>query len=158
MKIQNWPLLLLAIEHIIRHADQYDQGSWRSDCGTYRCLAGWVAFFAGWRDVTSSNVPNGYFLGLNRTGRDDDSLLVQVEDAALMALELDTDIFGTSTDEEFRYTAMSDFADSLFAGGLDMLDILSAVRDLAKADGVTPTPLIIEEMLSYGIVNNRDVF
>jgi hypothetical protein len=152
MRIGNWPLMLLALEHIIKHPDQYDQSNWRSACGTFRCLAGWIAFFAGYRDLETENSHIVLF-----TGPDVDDEPLSTENAALTALELDPDIytmnkFGPSND------ASEELASDLFAGHLDLTEILTVVRDLAKADGVTPTPLIIEEMLRLGIVTAWDVF
>lgn len=152
MRIGNWPLMLLALEHIIKHPDQYDQSNWRSACGTFRCLAGWIAFFAGYRDLDSDNSHIVLF-----TGPDVDDEPLRTENAALAALELDPDIytlnkFGPAND------ASEELARELFAGHRDLTDILEFVRDLAKADGVTPTPLIIEEMLRLGIVTAWDVF
>lgn len=156
MKIGNWPLMLLALEHIIKHPEQYDQTNWRSTCGTFRCLAGWIAFFAGYRDI------EWYRSDIRRhtvrlTGPNADDELVSTEHAALTALELDPDIY---TMNEFGPTnsEAEDLANGLFGGSRDLTDILETVRDLAKADGVTPTPLIIEEMLTRGIVSEWDVF
>lgn len=168
MRVGNWPLLLLALEHVIKHAEQYRQGTWRSDCGTFRCLAGWIAYFAGYRDVLDKpGDPKSHFYGVTAGHIPVDANgnlticpdpILPVEDAALLALDLDQEVFGMDVDEDHRIPEMEDFANDLFAGGLDMVDILTVVRDLAKADGVTPTPLIVEEMLTAGILSKWDTF
>jgi hypothetical protein len=150
MKIGNWPLLLLAIEHIIKHPSEYDQTSWYEECGSLRCVAGWIAFFAGYRDVVRRGGTR--FEGVRLDSAPDSECPLQVEDAALAALELDPELYDEGSDER------NEFADSLFGGALSLSDILTTVRDLAKADGVTPTPLIIEEMTRYGIISEWDVF
>lgn len=151
MKIGNWPLLLLVIEHVIKHPDEYDQVSYRNryaSCGTTRCIAGWLAYFAGWRDTDENPRDSqfGYFTVENRQGR-----IVSIERAALEALELDPEQFSGEYEHE-------DFAALLFSGELTFSEVLEVVRDLAKADGVTPTPLIIDEMLTRCIVTTRGVF
>lgn len=150
MRIGNWPLILMALEHIIKHPDLHRQCHWRSDCGTYRCLAGWIALFAGYQDVPGT-VDDSVVRLAGLTSNAD---IIGVEDAALTALELDHDIYGQVCT---RTAMMDDFAQSLFNGDLDIVDILTVVRDLARADGVTPTPIIVEKMLSTGIVSKWDV-
>lgn len=149
MKIGNWPLLLLAIEHAIKHPDEYDQSIWRRRrlmCATTRCVAGWIAWFAGWRDTSDDN-PNDYALGVFLVEKDHE--VETVESAALRSLEIDP---------ELNATQREDLTNSLFCGSLDLTDVLAAVRDLAKADGVIPTPLIIEEMLRLGVISAWEDF
>lgn len=152
MKIGNWPLLLLAIEHVLTHPSQYYQGHYRNgddgECGSTRCIAGWLVWFAGWRyDRVNGNHVHGW------TGQ-----RASIEEAALISLALDEEVYGTDFSDEERSLAAEDFGRNLFGGTLDLTDILTVVRDLAKADGVTPTPLIIDEMLTRGIVTGWDVF
>ena len=149
MKIGNWPLMLLALEHIIKHPEQHDQTSWYGACGSLRCVAGWIAFFAGYRDVKQGPAR---FVGVLRDSDPPGDYPLDVELAALTALELDPELYPAGSREE---DALSN---SLFHGALSLTDILETVRDLAKADGVTPTPLIIEEMTRYGIISEWDVF
>lgn len=158
MRIGNWPLLMLALEHIIKHAEQYRQVKWRSDCGAFRCLAGWIAFFGGWRDVTADNQADGHFYGVNRTGRHSDGDIIEIEDAALTALELDPEYYGTDIPEQVRSTEMERLANLLFAGHREFPDILGVVKDLMKADGVTPTPLIEMEMKSAGVLSDWETW
>lgn len=153
MRIGNWPLLMLAIEHAIKHKDNYDQLKWTQDCGCVRCLAGWIAFFAGWQSVSDDD-PNVVTSPLWMGG----SVTVHIEDAALTALELDPEFYGTEIREEDRSPEMTALAADLFGGYLTFELILETVRDLAKADGVTPTPLIVEEMLRAGILSKWDTF
>lgn len=159
MRIGNWPLLLLALEHAIKHKAMYDQLKWSRECGAVRCLAGWIAFFAGWRDLPEDSNKDwvespGYM----------DERFCHIEDAALLSLELDPEYYGTEVREDYdegnggRSPEMQQLANDLFGGGLSFEEILETVRDLAKADGVTPTPLIVEEMLAAGIVSEWDVF
>lgn len=152
MKVGNWPLLMLALEHVIKHRDMYDQHHWVSDCGAVRCLAGWVAFFGGWRTVPGHDdgwVCAPAFLPTRE---------VHLEDAALISLELDPAIYGTEVADEIRSDAMREFADSLFAGNMAFNEILGEVLDLMKADGVTPTPLIEAEMKSAGVLSDWDTW
>lgn len=138
MRIGNWPLLLLALEHVIRHPEEYDQSTWRGQgsCGTTRCIAGWVAFWSGWADVqcTASTAVEHPRHGMMTT-----------EAAALNALELDPDL-----DPE-------DVASALFNGDRTFEDVLQAVWDFARADGVTPTPLIMAELVRHGIIEKETV-
>lgn len=152
MRVGNWPLLMLALEHVIKHRDMYDQGDWVSDCGAVRCLAGWVAFFGGWRTVP------GYDDGWVCAPAFLPTREVHLEDAALISLELNPDIYGTEVDAHGRWQEMEDFADSLFLGSLAFIKILAAVLDLMKADGVTPTPLIQAEMKSAGVLSDWDTW
>jgi hypothetical protein len=153
MRIGNWPLLLLAVEHIIKHKDQHDQARWRSDCGSFRCLAGWIAWFAGYRDIMAAGTTR--FIGVALDG--DAPSAMPVEHAALAALELDPEIYGADVTED-RWSEMESLADDLFAGNHTLVDILTVIRDLAKTDGVTPTPVIVEEMLSVGILSKWGEF
>lgn len=153
MRIGNWPLLLLALEHIIKHRDMYEQMRWISHCGTTRCLAGWIVFFAGWRSENNDTrhwVTSPTWMG--------GTVTVHVEDAALISLELDPQVYGTEISDDDRSVEMTALAADLFGGGLTFELILETVRDLAKADGVTPTPLIVEQMLTAGILSKGDTF
>ena len=154
MRIGNWPLLLLAIEHAIKHKENYDQLKWVRDCGAVRCLAGWIAYFAGWRGEGGKE-DESWVISPSWMGG---SVSVHIEDAALISLELDEETYGTEIGEDDRSTEMNELAASLFNGGLSFELVLEAVRDLAKADGVTPTPLIVEEMLTAGILSKWDTF
>lgn len=158
MKIGNWPLMMLALEHIIKHADQYDQGEWLSDCGSRRCFGGWITYFAGWRDVISDNKPEGVFYGVTRTDWNNDRAPIWVDDAALQSLELNLEIYGEPTDAIERSPKMQDLARSLFGEHREFEEILSVVLDLMKEDGVTPTPLIAAEMRSTGILSDWDIW
>lgn len=160
MRIGNWPLVMLALEHIIKHADEYNQLRWRSSCGSVRCLGGWIAFFAGWRDALtySGKDPESFFNGVNRTGNPADLPTIPIAEAALRSLELDPEIYGTEFEEFERSSAMSVLACSLFGAGLEFPDILATVRDLMKADGVTPTPLIEMEMEKAGVTSEWETW
>lgn len=143
MKIGNWPLLLLALEHVYKHPELYDQASWRgwSSCRTTRCIAGWIAKFAGYRDPLSGN--NVQVI----TPEGDDSDYTSwryVDTAALDALELDPSRLGVR----------KEISDRLFDGALHWREILEAVRDFAEADGVTPTPLLVSEMYDAGLIDS----
>lgn len=48
--IADWPTFEAALLHITDHPEQYSQAVWfaRDECGTTRCVAGWVAHFGGW--------------------------------------------------------------------------------------------------------------
>lgn len=153
MRIGNWPLSMLALEHIIKHAEQYEQGKWRSECGSRRCYAGWIAYFAGYRDVMMYDDPKSLMLGVNRTGRYADGY-IQIEDAALSALELDLEYYGEAVGENGRSSEMERLANLLFAGHREFGDLLAVILDLMKADGVTPTPLIEAEMKSAGVLSD----
>lgn len=135
MRIGNWPLLLLVIEHVIRHPEEYDQSTWRGrgTCGTTRCIAGWIAFWGGWADVECAS---GVAAVSHLTHG-----ITSTEQAALAALELDPDL-----DPE-------DVASRLFNGDRTFEDVLAAVWDFARADGVTPTPLIMAELTRQGIID-----
>lgn len=159
MRIGNWPLVMLALEHIIKHAEQYRQSTWRSDCGSFRCVAGWIAHFAGWRDVIEDDdTIHGFFLGVSRTGRETDGVVFEIEEAALMALELDPEIYGTEVGIDARSEYMDDLASALFGGYQSLPAILETVLDLMKADGVTPTPLIEAEMKSAGVLSDSETW
>ncbi len=157
MRIGNWPLLLLALEHAIKHKDMYDQLKWVQDCGAVRCLAGWIAFFGGWQDdpILEGRVNAPAFLPEQN---------LHIEDAALLSLELDPEYYGTEVRDDYEGTGngrkaeMQQLANDLFGGGNSFQEILEVVADLARIDGVTPTPLVIEEMLTAGIVSKWDVF
>jgi hypothetical protein len=157
MRIGNWPLFMLAVEYIIRHPEHHMQHKWRSPCGTFRCLAGWIAFFGGYRDVFEDG-PRDRFVGVRLEGLTAESDILSVEEAALKALELDPEIYGEAADTSERDWSMDEFANALFSGSLDLADILAVVRDLAKADGVTPTPIIVDEMVLCGIVSKENGF
>lgn len=157
MRIGNWPLLMLAVEHIIKHPDLHDQTKWTSTCGTYRCLAGWIAAFGGYRDVWYRNDPTtGAPRGVRLEGLTSFHDILDHETAALEALELDPGIYGEPNIED-RTDEAESLATSLFEGNLQLPDILEAVRDLARADGVTPTPLIVEKMQEHGVISTWEV-
>lgn len=153
MRIGNWPLILLALEHIIKHREMYDQGHWVQDCGAIRCLAGWVAFFGGWRSSGERGddawVSAPAFLPERQ---------MHIEDAALISLELNPEIYGTEVHDDLRSTEMWDLARGLFDGGRDLTEILETVLDLMKLDGITPTPLIEMEMKSAGVLSDWDTW
>jgi hypothetical protein len=150
MLIGNWPLFMQALEHIIKHPEAHDQKVWTSDCGSYRCLAGWIAHFAGYR-----RDPVGLDINIvSGPGADH----VDIEGAALIALELDPEIYGTETNsDEAMWPEMDELSERLFGYTRSMTEILTVVRDLARTDGVTPTPLIIDKMVEAGIITEWGV-
>jgi hypothetical protein len=152
MKIGNWPLLLLALEHAEKHPDEYNQSSWRGSyegCGTTRCVAGWIAKFAGYTDISHDTVqvcvPGG--------DESDYSDWRYVDEAALTALELDL----VDEDEPRNCrTLREELEDNLFDGSLSWSDVLTTVADLARADGVTPTPVLLAAMRREGVIDEHD--
>lgn len=155
MRIGNWPLVLLAVEHAIKHPDEYEQEFYSYTtkifslegifCRTTRCLAGWMAWFSGWRQTQGDMVIR-------------DDMEVHVERAALLSMELDPEVYGDVMAYNSRYSEeLTELGHRLFDGNAAWSDILEFVHDLAKADGVTPTPLIIEEMTRLGIISDWTV-
>ena len=140
MRIGNWPLLLLILEYVIKHPDEYDQKQWRSTdlprCGTVRCIAGWAAFFSGYEEVVGLGRSD-----LVRNPRNGE--LMSTEDAAVAVLD-------------FAEAYVTDMSDGLFEGSLTFDDVLGYVRDLAKTDGVTPTPIVVAEMRTRGIITEKE--
>lgn len=130
MKIQNWPLLMLAIEFIAAHPEKYDQGNWR--CGSTRCVAGWIAELSGaewqWPDHGDYVWPRG-------ADREDEDNLISAEMCAFAELGL----------EEYGED-MDDISSMLFNGSLSWRQVLRNVEKLAIGDGVTLTPKIVEEI------------
>ena len=166
MRIGNWPLVMMAVEWIIRNPNLYDQSIYRtrfestggcgnSECclprGSYtaRCVAGWIAFFARYRDIPRTD----YVLMPDS----DDQVLI--ETAALMAMDLDPEIYGRGGElvEGLYNQTTKDLTIHLFDWAMSWDDILGTLRDLMKADGVVPTPVILEEMLTKGVVTDEDV-
>lgn len=162
MRIGNWDVLIAALEMAIREPKLYNQQYWArvKDCGTVRCIAGWIAHFGGWLD--DEPPPN---VGLNG-GRDIFTVSnsvhknVVIEHAALISLDLDPELYGeikpldyaTWVDREDPLTVDTEFlSHSLFGGGRRFSSILEYVRDLARADGVTLPPVILDEMEKRGI-------
>lgn len=137
MRLGNWPLLLLVLEYVIKHPEEYDQKQWRdhSSCGTVRCIAGWAAFFAGYEEAQG--------LGRSDTVRDRTGALLTTEEAAVAALD-------------FAEAYVTEMADGLFEGNLTFDDVLGYVRDLAHTDGVTPTPLVVAEMRTRGVITEKE--
>lgn len=158
MRIGNWPLVMLAIEWIIKHPDEHSQSFYRmyveandgcgdSDCceptdaRTVRCLADWIAYFARYTDISRTD----YVLDAN-----DEAVLI--ETAAMIALELDPEIYGTDFREGHYNGEARSLSARLFDGMLTWDNVVEEIRDLAAADGVTPTPLIVADMVSRGLV------
>jgi hypothetical protein len=138
MRIGNWPLFLLVLEYVIKHPDEYDQTQWRTDgtrCGTVRCIAGWAAYFAGYQEVHDGDRNDMVVDRLHN--------LMSTESAAVEALD-------------FAEAYVSEMADHLFEGNLTFDDVLGYVRDLARTDGVTPTPLVVAEMRTRGVITEKE--
>jgi len=160
MDIGNWPLVFTALDHVILYPDEYDQTHWycRSSCDTFRCLAGWIAWFAGYRDVFDG-------VGNHRGVAIEGEFRMHVELAALTAMNLNPEIFG-ELDADCVFGSrhhiipepMIDLSSRLFEGNLSLRDILIEVRNMAKNDGVVPTPVTLEAMRDHGIVEKDEVF
>lgn len=129
MYIKNWDLLWRVLEHVIKTPGGYDQTNWRSSCGTTRCIAGWAAELAGYRDRVDRVC----------TVIGTDGVQVGADIAALTALDAPA--------HHYEYIDLL-----LFSGGLSMGEVLDNVRYLAKEDGVTPSPLVLDEMLRIGVI------
>lgn len=154
--IGNWPLLMLAIEHILKHPEAYEQSEYRSECGSHRCVAGWIAFFGGWRDVVTGSNGWGSFQGVRLEGGPTEPL--SIEQAALFALELNRNFYGevpacsardypdVALDENLR-----EFTFDLFGGNLELFAVLSKVDEMAIVDGVTVTPVIEAAMTALSV-------
>lgn len=138
MTIRDWPLLNLALEWVILHPEQYDQTQYRIEgvgpCGTQRCIAGWIAFFAGWNDVPKT----GLYV-VNESG-----VKSTIERAALNALGV-----------ESANVTRDRVAVTLFSEELTFADVLDAVHRFALEDEVIPTPLIIETMYDHNVISER---
>lgn len=165
MKIGNWPLVMLAVEWIIKNPKLHSQGVYRmhvdtnegcgnSECCEYqegytvRCLAGWIAFFARYRDISRTD----YVL----LPDSDDAVLI--ETAAMTALELDPEIFGTDFERQDKYTTDAiEISQMLFDGLLAWDDVLGYVFDLAAGDGVTLTPVITAELDRLGVHSTEEL-
>lgn len=146
MRIGNWPLVWNVLEHVITYPDQYRQHTWglTTPCGTVRCIAGWIAEFGGWK----YDGVRGYYINPA------DNLAYHVEETALILLDLDAAYYGSQVDTKHRTDAMWDISRDLFNGGLDLQEILISIRELARIDGVTPTPLILTEMTALGVITD----
>lgn len=133
MKIGNWPLLMMAIEHIIQYPETYNQTDWR--CGTQRCLAGWIAQLSGgvWEGETGDSI---WAYGVPHLPE----FLGGSEDIAIQALRLDPSVY------------LDDFSRSLFEGDLDWESVLWSVLEYANEDGVTLTPMITTELTERGLI------
>lgn len=168
MKIGNWFLVWMTLEHILTHPDEHNQAYWwlpesplpedelcgddlcetcygTPTCATTRCLAGWLSWFSGWRPYPEHELSHMV---------ERDGVIVHVEDSALMALDLDPWIFGDDFNEDDRSPEMTELAQSLFVWELTVDNILAEIRDLARADGVTPTPTIINHMTARGVITD----
>lgn len=135
--INNWPTMWAALTHIITHPEDHDQTTWRNECGTTRCVAGWIAYMAGYRDVDPAHDDGATRLHLVNppVGEETD-----VEEAALTVLGVD-------------HSYLEYVSSMLFNGDLSLTDILVSVRILARSDGVTPPQVVIDKMLSIGVIN-----
>lgn len=140
MRIGNWPLMMLAIEHVIRHPEEYDQSTWRGRgaCGTTRCIAGWIAYWAGWADIAGAESETAY-AGVHHLVHGYES----VEAAALKSLEMDP---------ELPPELVEEFCSRMFNGDLPFEAVLENLLDYARADGVTLTPVIMAELTRHGII------
>lgn len=158
MRIGNWPVLIAAVEMAIRDPKLYDQAVWArvTECGTVRCIAGWIAHFGGWVDdapLTSIHSVDVYTVS-NSAHRN-----CVIEHAALLSLDLDPEYygevrpvdFGTWMDGATFSGEVEMLAYRLFGGGRHFWEILETVRDLAEADGVTLPDVIVSEMRKRGI-------
>lgn len=162
MRIGNWPLVMLAVEWIIKHPDEHSQAFYRmyveanEGCGnsecceptesrTVRCLAGWIAYFARYTDITRTD----YVLDAN-----DEAVLI--ETAAMIALELDPEIYGTDFREAHYSPEALDLSQRLFDGMLTWDDVLGELWDLAAADDVVFTPLIADYMIERGVAATKE--
>lgn len=151
MNIGNWPLVMLTIEHVIKHPRNHDQRAWRKRsaliCESTRCIAGWLAYFAGWRD-TDSNPDDKFWMpfDVERNG-----ITLTIEQAALESLELDPEIYDDSSESDYA-TALTE---DLFSADLDFDEILATIWQLSQADGVTLTPLIRSEMVRQGVISEQ---
>lgn len=157
MRIGNWTVLIAALEMAIREPNLYRQGVWAraTPCGTVRCIAGWIAHFGGWLDDKEIPPMRDIFSVSNsvHTG-------VAIEHAALISLDLDPEFYGEVEPLDYDTWVYMDsqlsdrasmLAHSLFSGGADFEDILSTVRDLARADGVELPAVILDEMERLGV-------
>lgn len=142
MRIGNWYLLELVLEHIIKNPADYNQTSW--SCGSQRCIAGWIADMAGYQFISSGTVvPNYVKLTIEDDGdisNDVWDLSAEVETVALKMLEIDPE---TDTD---------DVANMLFLGTLSWPEVLTGVYVLAQADERFLSETIMDEMRRVGVV------
>ena len=144
MRIGNYPLLWEVLEHVIRYPELYNQGHWRElgQCGTIRCIAGWAAYLGGYSDVTC-NLPD--ISHREPLVLSPEQVVMEVEDAALTALDVD--------DSNGMRAIV---AESLFSGYLTFDDVLGAVRDFARADGVVPSRKVAGEMHDRGVISDEE--
>lgn len=156
--IGNWPLLEKAIEHIIDDPSHYWQGQWRytlpespkgftrsmefdmadaGKCGTTRCVAGWVAYLAGYTDCADPS-DRVYVMPPGSTPADDGVPIVR---AALTALGVDAD----------SDVAARNLRHRLFAGRLPWGEILDNLLYMADHDGYELSDKIRREMEVQGV-------
>lgn len=135
MRIKNWPPLVRTLEHIITHPDQHDQRTYRrvEDNVTARCVAGWLAYFAGYTDDTADY---GWLC------QDPAGERFHIETAAMISLGFQSD-----DDSDDYY----DISAALFEEDQELDDILNFVDGLAQDDGIDLTPLIVDAMTKAGI-------
>jgi hypothetical protein len=131
--IQDWGPLETALIWIIENPQSYDQSVWLTDCGTVRCVAGWVADAAGFVYETHSSL-------LQKYGRS-----WVVSNAARHALLGDAE-----TQRQCDLPAFDeDIDDVLFSGGLSWAEVICNVMRIAEADGHTLDPRIPAQINGY---------
>lgn len=154
MRIGNWPLVMLVLEHVIKHPAEYSQSTWgkRTGCGTTRCIAGWLAHFAGYRDHTEQFPSDLIFAVEDAKGNE-----VSIERAALRSMELDPEVYGRipltrDGEDDDLWEEAEALASTLFSGSMPFSLILDTFYDLAQRDGVTLTPVITDALRAEGVI------
>lgn len=131
--IRDWPLMWRVLRHVIDYPEGYDQGWWWriTDCGTTRCIAGWAAHFAGYREPNLESpvdvdLLTAYFGTTPRNTGEYDHLVISpyrsvttVDEAARRALGA-----GESPDVQ-----------AMFGSYVSFGFVLRHTRELARDDG-----------------------
>lgn len=143
--IANWTYLDLALAHIAKHPEEYDQSDYFGDiaaereisCGTTACVAGWITHFAGYkREVGTSSLVSIPELPVMER-------VVHAGTGALYALGFDeTTMYDAVYDDDYSEPADTVF-NRLFDARLSYDAVLINVGEMAESDGHT-LPAVVQ--------------
>lgn len=160
-RVDNWPLLIKTVEHIIQHPETWDQRTWVSGCGTYACIAGWAAQLGGMKPVRvpiynvegGSHVFSGQFKSLDEflpvtenPHADQPQVPERFEEGSYafwqyMSSFHESTVF--AREAAISLLGLDKWgASALFSGENRLLNIIRIVAELAEEDGVELSEVI----------------
>lgn len=130
--IKDWDTLETALIHIQENPDAHQQSIWSNECGTVRCVAGWVTHFG--KAVTHPGTTRIF-----RTGRGSELATFS---------EMSSIILTGEPDGLLEFLG-EDLNDILYGGGLDWAEILCNVAHLADEHGHELHPSLMDDVRAH---------